>query len=321
MGRFGSMACLASSARTTFGCPTSKTRTPNSRAACTLPSTSGRGAWSPPMASTAMVIMGFCPQDQRNAKSLSRRLYRFALIVAAMRTRLVRLLHLMAIRTFAQLRLGQKIVRPPRAGPSFGMPPFWVRHKLHLVPAALGGLYRAFGPEKLLFFQQVLFDTRERGQAGIRSMGLAAALFVIQVGAAIRAQPPAIALANGLDGKRQQYLLFQHVRQKKAISFVKADIRIVIFQPVFPMFGQMGILGKRRVKQVKRTAHFLGDRFQAARADQFHLGFEVALDADLAFQQLRRGVHFQRLNLLDFCRMEVNAARRIRLVDAELADS
>src|SRR5215470_16415008 len=216
MGRFGSMACLASSARTTFGCPTSKTRTPNSRAACTLPSTSGRGAWSPPMASTAMVIMGFCPQDQRNAKSLSRRLYRFALIVAAMRTRLVRLLHLMAIRTFAQLRLGQKIVRPPRAGPSFGMPPFWVRHKLHLVPAALGGLYRAFGPEKLLFFQQVLFDTRERGQAGIRS---------------------------------------------------------IIFQPVFPMFGQMGILGKRRVKQVKRTAHFLGDRFQAARADQFHLGF------------------------------------------------
>ncbi len=58
IGRFGD-ACLASSARTTFGCPTSKTRTPSSRAASTLPSTSGRGAWSPPMASTAMVIMGF----------------------------------------------------------------------------------------------------------------------------------------------------------------------------------------------------------------------------------------------------------------------
>src|SRR5215469_11949610 len=183
-GRLGSIACLASSPRTTFGGPTIKTRTPNSRAASTLPSTSGRGAWSPPMASTAIVIMGFLPADSAKRENLSRFLYRFALVVAAMRTRLVRLLHFMAIRTLAQLRLGQKIVGPPRAGPSFRMPPFWVRHKLHLVPAALGGLYRAFGPEKLLFFQQVLFDTRERSQAGIRGMSLAAAFFVIQVGAA-----------------------------------------------------------------------------------------------------------------------------------------
>src|SRR5207248_3522663 len=61
-------------------------------------------------------------------KSLCRRLYRFALIVAAMRTRLVRQLHFLAIRTFAQSGLGEKIMGPPRAGPSFGMPPFWVRH-------------------------------------------------------------------------------------------------------------------------------------------------------------------------------------------------
>src|ERR1700730_5029684 len=32
-------------------------RTPNSRAATTAPSTSARGAWSPPIASTAMVII------------------------------------------------------------------------------------------------------------------------------------------------------------------------------------------------------------------------------------------------------------------------
>jgi len=32
-------------------------RTPNSRAATTAPSTSGRGAWSPPIASTAIVII------------------------------------------------------------------------------------------------------------------------------------------------------------------------------------------------------------------------------------------------------------------------
>src|SRR6266478_6621264 len=51
-------SCLASSAFTTCGCPTSITRTPSSRAASTLPSTSGRGALSPPIASTAIVIIG-----------------------------------------------------------------------------------------------------------------------------------------------------------------------------------------------------------------------------------------------------------------------
>ena len=63
MGRLGE-ACLANSARTTFGWPTSKMRIPSSRAASTLPSTSGRGAWSPPIASTAMVIMGFLSADE-----------------------------------------------------------------------------------------------------------------------------------------------------------------------------------------------------------------------------------------------------------------
>src|SRR6266566_1381474 len=116
---------------------------------------------------------------------------------------------------------------------------------LHLVPAALGGLYRAFALEKLLFFQPVLLETRERSQTRIRGVGLAPALFVVQVGAAIRTQPPAVALANGLDGKRQKHLLFQHVRQEKPISFVKADFRIVILQAVFPMLGEARILGKR----------------------------------------------------------------------------
>ena len=40
-----------------------------------------------------------------------------------------------------------------------------------------------------------------------------------------------------------------------------------------------------------------------------------------AFQQFRRRIHFQRLHLLDFARMEINAARSIRLVNAQLADS
>jgi hypothetical protein len=66
-----------------------------------------------------------------------------------MGTGLVRLLHFMAIGTLAQRRLGQKVVRPPRAGPSLRVPPFWVRHcntpRFRLVWADCMG----FSPEKL----------------------------------------------------------------------------------------------------------------------------------------------------------------------------
>src|SRR5207249_8334044 len=40
---------------------------------------------------------------------------------------------------------------------------------LHLVPAALGGLYRAFALEKLLFFQPVLLETRDRKSTRLNS--------------------------------------------------------------------------------------------------------------------------------------------------------
>src|SRR5580704_5981956 len=71
MGTVG-RECLASSARTTLGGPTSTILTPYSSAARTLPSTSGRGAWSPPMASTAIVIMEFFPEtpEQRRDRTL-----------------------------------------------------------------------------------------------------------------------------------------------------------------------------------------------------------------------------------------------------------
>ena len=81
-----------------------------------------------------------------------------------------------------------------------------------------------------------------------------------------------------------------------------------------------GVLGERRIKQVKRAADFFDHRFQAARADQLDFRFEVALDANLPVQQFRGRRDFQRLDLLNFRRMVVNAARSIDLPDAQLAD-
>ncbi len=51
-------AAAASSCRTRPSSPTSTTLAMRSRTAATAPSTSGAGAWSPPIASTATVRIG-----------------------------------------------------------------------------------------------------------------------------------------------------------------------------------------------------------------------------------------------------------------------
>src|ERR1700682_1350433 len=140
---------------------------------------------------------------------------------------------------------------------------------------------------------------------------------MVQVRAATRAQPPAVALTNYFQGQRQQHLLLDHVRQEESFSIVESNFGIVVLQPVF--FG-FQILGQRRVKQVKAPVYFFHDRLQATRAHQLNLRFEVTLDTNLPFQQLRRRRYFQRLDLLDLRGMKIDAARSIRLPNAQLVD-
>src|SRR3984893_15983311 len=108
---------LAKAPRITWGCPTSRMRTPYSSAARTLPSTSGRGALSPPMASTAIVIMGLSSGNSgqpgtaghtsgharskpgKKLEALLDVVNRPAFVTNIMRTSPMRLLHFVAIRT------------------------------------------------------------------------------------------------------------------------------------------------------------------------------------------------------------------------------
>src|SRR5882672_9396877 len=62
------------------------------------------------------------------------------------------------------------------------------------------------------------------------------------------------------------------------------------------------------------------DRIQAARTNHFNFCFELALDTNLAFEQLCRSSDFDRRDLLDFRRVKVDAARGIALPDAQLAN-
>src|SRR5207302_3521957 len=82
----------------------------------------------------------------------------------------------------------------------------------------------------------------------------------------------------------------------------------------------LDVLGQRRIKEVKRPAYLFHDRFKAARAHQLDLCFEGTIDTNLAFQQLRRGRHFQRLDLLDLRGMKIDAARGVSLPDAQLVN-
>src|ERR1700688_4632553 len=127
IGREG-LPKLAKAPRITWGCPTSRTRTPYSSAARTLPSTSGRGALSPPMASTAIVIMGLssgnsgkpetaehtsCQTLSKPGKKLDLLLdvvNRPPFVITAMRTSPVGLLHFVAIRPLGHRGREQVVV-------------------------------------------------------------------------------------------------------------------------------------------------------------------------------------------------------------------
>ena len=156
---------FANSARIALGCPTNSTLTPYSRAANTLPSTSGRGAWSPPMASTAMVIMGIfrrlrqvqvgttnCADRDFASPALSAELLgivnRPALVVAAMRASPVRLLHFVAVRTLAESGSRQMVMRPASAGAPLGMASLWIWHTptsfFSLLPCILTSSFSCF---------------------------------------------------------------------------------------------------------------------------------------------------------------------------------
>jgi hypothetical protein len=149
-------------------------------------------------------------------RPLRRLLRRFALVVPAIRADTVRLLYFMAIGALGHGWLHKEVMRSPRAGPLLRMPSFRVRHsntplrRLYLSPLCgrqdRGRIVSGFLPGKLLFFQPVLLEARERGHAMVHRVSLTPALFVVQVGSAARAEAAAFALADYLYGQLQQHL-------------------------------------------------------------------------------------------------------------------
>jgi hypothetical protein len=148
-------------------------------------------------------------------------------------------------------------------------------------------------------------------------VSLAPALFVVQVGPAVRAQAAAVASAYHFQRQSQQHLLLYYVGQEESFSLEKPDFGIVVLQAIFP---GLEILNHRPVKEVKGPAHILYDWFQAPGTYHFDLRFQVAGDTDLAIQKLGGCRYFQRLGLLDIGRMEIDASGSVALPDAQFTD-
>src|ERR1700722_6951002 len=133
----------------------------------------------------------------------------------------------------------------------------------------------------------------------------------------MRTEAAAIAAADDLHGKRQINLLGQNVGQEKAVPFKKGDPGVVQIQVKFLVHGHGG---HRAVEEIEIAADFLDDGIQAAGTDQLDASVQIAVDADLTFDQLGGGADFQRFNLVEFTRMENERARGVALPDAELAE-
>src|SRR5277367_698444 len=204
---------------------------------------------------------------QATALGLGRRRFlfnSFAFVIATVWASLMGLLDFVAVGAFAERGLAKKIVGASRAGSTFGVPSFWVRHGSTPHSRSLGAaFFCGRGRPNLLFLQPVLLQSRERSHSRVCCVGLTAAFFVIQIRAAIGAQSPAIALADDLHGQRQEHLLTQDVRQEQAFTGKKCDFRIVVLQPFLFRFG---LLGKRRIRKIKGAGYFLDHGLEATRA-------------------------------------------------------
>jgi len=169
----------------------------------------------------------------------------------------------------------------------------------------------------LLLFEPVLFQTRQRRYAWIGCVTFTAAFFVVQIHPALGTQAAAIATADRLHRQSQEDLFGEDIGQEHSFAFKKRNFGVVQFQALlfFLSHGR-----KRLVEEVKFAGNILVDGLQASGADHFEAGMQLAGDADLAFDELGRRAHLERLRLAEVAGTVVNRAGGIALPDANLAD-
>src|SRR6059058_175317 len=197
----------------------------SSRSACTAPSTSTRGALSPPIASSAMLITSVFDRHPL-----------LAAVVAAGRAHVVRPLQITAARARLERDVRRLVVGAAGAFLPFGGPSLGYGHGIVLCSVA--GL---------------AFEGGEGLPAGIAGRRTAAGAR-IQVLAAARAQPAAVLPAYDPLRRRQQQLLSHRGPQVDLRGVARQGVAVRVLQGV-------GILRKQGAN-VRHDPH--GDRRQTA---------------------------------------------------------
>src|SRR3972149_246135 len=239
-------------ARTRSSWPTRIRERPLERADSTAPRTTSRGAWSPPIASTAIFIgwtrasvLGFGDDFP-------------TLVGSARRANGMRAFGRLALRADAHGRLGQLLVRAP------------------LVPAALRSASFRIRHGLLLFPFQVLQDL-ERARRFHRRAGTRLPVPVL---AAHGAEPAARFRANDVHGEIQGHLLPQDVVRLKPRAVIITDIEVVLVK--FDRRGAHPVPVLRSEDRVERLPEPERHGFRTSVADAFPNRFERPLGHDVA---------------------------------------
>jgi len=168
----------------------------------------------------------------------------------------------------------------------------------------------------LLFFEPVLFQTRQRRGAWIDGVTFTTTFLIIQIHAALGTKAAAIAAADGLHRHSQQNLFGQNVGEEHALALEKRDFRVVQLQTL------LFFLGHRRqglIEEVKFAGNIFMDGFQAPRAHHFQARMQFAGDADLPFDQFGGRAHLERLRLPEVTGAVIHRSRGVALPDANFA--
>src|SRR5690242_3451098 len=293
MGRSRWSACCSSSRRTTSWRPTRRTLTLSERVARTAPSTSIWGAWSPPIASSAMVSMSgrgyssttsttsrplYWPQwGHTRCGSLGSWQFGHSEIPWGLSASCARRV---LVRFWECLRFGFGIVLPSRC--------------------------------RLLQFQFA-----ERGPAIVRRWHMAIARGLVPVLAANGADTFAGFAAHPLHRQSEHYLFAKDVLQFQAAALIKPDLRFAGID--FDLFLARDLAGGP-VKQIEAGGKREARAHQTAVALRLHFHGVIALNANLGgvFNQLGYAGDVKVRTLLQLFSREIDFARRESLVKTDL---
>src|SRR4029453_19145869 len=255
------------------------TDAPNSRTAATAPSTTTRGPWSPPIASTATfrrdgapspLVIGMWSTAVTSRLGPLDRHDLPALVVPAVRANPMRQLRLATLRAHRARGRRELVMRAALSAACLRMASFRKRHRVLLVRK----------PRSQVF---------EGGQPGIRRALLALALDHISVPAANATEPTTALAAERLHGKRERRLGLDQGADIDLVSVVEVHVEVVR--------GQLDVVCGGRTRHepdVEGNRDLRGRRLEAAPARLRHgrprpAGHEnvraVALEAEVHVQE------------------------------------